>query len=108
GSTTAKNITLQGGRGGVVSVSGRLDASDNTAGHTGGTVNVLGDRVGVFGGQIDASGDSGGGTVLVGGDYQGHGPTPRASATYVSPTAQIHADATRAGDGGKVVVWSDF
>lgn len=107
GRTKARDITVQGGQGGVVSISGRIDASDRSAGGVGGTVRVFGDRIGLFGGEIDASGDAGGGRVLVGGDYQGAGDAPRAQATYVSPDARISADAVRAGDGGTVVVWSD-
>jgi filamentous hemagglutinin family protein len=107
GSTTAKNITLDGGSSGVVSVSGTLDASDKSAGGVGGTVDVLGHQVGLFGGTIDASGDAGGGTVRIGGDWQGQGDTRRADAAYVSSDSTIKADAITNGNGGKVVVYSD-
>ncbi|HJS39483.1 MAG TPA: filamentous hemagglutinin N-terminal domain-containing protein, partial [Burkholderiales bacterium] len=72
-------------------------------GDTGGTVQVLGERVGVLdGASIDASGDAGGGTVLVGGDFQGkNADVPNAWRTYFG------ADASIVADGGKVVVWSD-
>jgi hypothetical protein len=45
----------------------------DTSGATGGTVYILGELVGVVDGRVDASGQSGGGTILVGGDYQGQG-----------------------------------
>ncbi|HEX5091756.1 MAG TPA: filamentous hemagglutinin N-terminal domain-containing protein, partial [Burkholderiales bacterium] len=78
-------------------------------GDTGGTVQVLGRRVGVLdGAKIDASGDAGGGTVLVGGDLKGANPdVPNAWRTYFGADAEIRADAIRLGDGGKVIVWSD-
>ena len=62
-------IRLEGGERGVVAVSGTLDASGRGAGEHGGTIKVLGERVGLFSGAtLDASGDTGGGTVLVGGN----------------------------------------
>lgn len=101
-------IRLEGGDTGVVRTSGLLDASGRGAGETGGTVTVLGDKVGLFdGARIDASGEQGGGTILVGGNWQGSGSERRASASYVAADARLQADATGAGDGGKVVVWSD-
>ncbi|WP_136418529.1 filamentous hemagglutinin N-terminal domain-containing protein, partial [Herbaspirillum sp. ST 5-3] len=75
----------------------------------GGEIDVLGDRVGLAGGaRVDASGKTGGGTVLVGGDYHGsNSSVPNAKRTYVGIDAEIRADATGSGDGGKVIVWSD-
>lgn len=106
GTTTAKDIRLEGGQGGVVSVSGTLDAS-NASGH-GGTVRVLGDKVGLFGAHVDASGATGGGTVMVGGGARGQGPERNATATYVSQDSTVWADATQQGDGGTVIVWSEM
>jgi len=75
----------------------------------GGRVEVLGDKVGLIGSaSIDVSGERGGGTVLVGGDFQGKNPQIRnAYRTYVGPDTTIKADAVTSGDGGKVVVWSE-
>nr|MCU0842696.1 filamentous hemagglutinin N-terminal domain-containing protein [Thiobacillaceae bacterium] len=102
-------ITLDGGPAGVVAVSGTLDASGRDAGETGGAVTVQGRYVGLYdGARLDASGDAGGGTVLVGGDYQGNNPELRnAHRTYVAEGATLAADATGNGDGGRVVVWAD-
>ena len=75
----------------------------------GGEIHILGERVGLAGGaKVDASGQAGGGTVLIGGDYQGRNPVlQNASRTYVGQEAEIKADAIQNGDGGKVIVWSD-
>src|SRR5437879_1078543 len=100
-------IFLIGADQGIVSVSGTLDASGTGAGQTGGMVQVLGDKVGLFGGHITAAGDVGGGTVLVGGDLHGQGTFQNASRTYVSSDSTINADAVTAGNGGKVIVWAD-
>src|SRR5437667_6936157 len=79
-------IILDGGSAGVVSNTGTLTASGTDAGTTGGTVKVLGQYVGLFNGStIDASGDAGGGTVLVGGNFHGAGVERDASRVYVGP-----------------------
>ncbi|GIZ51427.1 two-partner secretion domain-containing protein [Noviherbaspirillum aridicola] len=75
----------------------------------GGDIQVLGDRVGLMAdARVDASGRTGGGTVLVGGDYKGgNAQVQNAKRTYVSADASIRADAVNEGDGGKVIVWGD-
>jgi hypothetical protein len=73
----------------------------------GGEVNVLGDRVGLFGTNINASGTNGGGTVRIGGDYQGNGTIPNALRTFVSSDSVINGDALTNGSGGRVIVWAD-
>ena len=104
----AGEIVFSGGDEGIVSLSGTIDASGPGLGQVGGTVQVLGNKVGLFGADINASGDAGGGTVFVGGDVHGANPgIPNASATYVSQDSTIRADALSAGDGGKVVIWAN-
>ena len=75
----------------------------------GGTIEVLGDRVGLIGdAQLDASGAAGGGTVLVGGDYQGkNAAIQNARQVFIDKDVSIRADAQQSGDGGKVIAWSD-
>jgi filamentous hemagglutinin family protein len=103
---------------GTAIVSGSLDVSDvEDSGNVlssgmGSNVTVLGDNVGLFAATIDASGIGGGGTVHIGGDYQGQNTLPRASQTLVSADSTITADgiSSESGttvDGGEVVLWSD-
>ncbi len=100
-------IVLSGGASGMVMVGGQLDASGGT-GASGGTIKVLGDRVGLVGqAHLDASGESGGGTILVGGNRHGEGPETNATNTFVGSGVVLDANATTNGDGGKVVVWAD-
>jgi filamentous hemagglutinin family protein len=101
GTITAQSDT------GTTLVSGTLSAT-GTAGQ-GGTVKLLGVQVGVADhATVDASGATGGGTVLVGGDAHGaNAAVQNATATYFGADALLKADATDAGNGGKVVVWSD-
>ena len=89
-------------------VRGSIDVSALPAG-VGGRVEVLGPVVALLdAAMIDASGDAGGGTVLIGGDYQGHNlDIPNSQYALVTADCQIHADAIVQGDGGTVVVWSD-
>lgn len=92
------------GEGGRVAVSGTLSAQ----GETGGTVQVLGDTVHLAStASLDASGNAAGGTVQVGGAFQGRGDTYRATQTTVEAGATLTANATASGNGGEVVVWSD-
>ena len=90
---------------GTALVSGNVDVSGQ--GGVGGTVNVLGDKVGLFGAKIEANGSEGGGTVRIGGDYRGGGTVPNATMTYVDGKSSIDSNATVTGNGGRVVVWAD-
>ena len=101
-------IILMGGDEGHVNVSGMIDASGYNSGETGGEVKILGNLVGLYGtGFIDISGDSGGGALLFGGDYQGSGAVPKAMESYIGPNTKIFADAVSYGDGGKAIFWAD-
>ncbi len=99
-------VTLQA-RGGTNLISGTVEATGSSG--QGGTIQVLGVRVGVIGhGVIDASGDAGGGTVLVGGDAHGANPdVQNAQQTVIGSDGIIRADAGTTGGGGRVIVWSD-
>ncbi len=75
----------------------------------GGTISVLGKRVIANGtASLDASGALHGGTILLGGDFQGKNPNVmNAEQSFIGKSVTVTADATKAGDGGKVIVWSD-
>lgn len=75
----------------------------------GGDIRVLGEKVELTAtASLDASGRTGGGRVLVGGDWQGRNSgVPNAQTTSMQAGATIKADATGQGDGGKVVLWAD-
>ncbi|MBU3673113.1 MAG: filamentous hemagglutinin N-terminal domain-containing protein, partial [Sinobacteraceae bacterium] len=101
-------ITLSGGPAGVVSVSGAISAAGTDPGETGGTIRVLGDRVAVLeGARLDATGDRGGGNILIGGNLRGEGPEQNASRTFVAANAVLDASALDNGDAGSIVVWSN-
>ena len=100
-------ITVQAQAGTLLADGQPLGARRRAA--TAAAVQLLGHQVGlVNAAQVDASGATGGGTVLVGGDYQGgNADVQNALRTYVGPEVTIKADALQQGDGGKVVVWAD-
>ena len=101
-------IILSGGEKGIVAVSGTLDVSGKEQGQVGGVAKILGEKVGLFdGAEIDASGDAGGGEVLVGGNLHGAGLEQNARETIVADDVAIHADALNQGEGGIVAVWAD-
>ena len=79
----------------------------STQGSIGGAITLLGDSIQVVDGTLNASGDSGGGAIRIGGDYQGQGTLPRAVATVITEKNRIVADALHTGNGGQVIVWSD-
>ncbi|MBK7000930.1 MAG: filamentous hemagglutinin N-terminal domain-containing protein [Rhodoferax sp.] len=114
GSIQATQASVEGGKvvlkaAGDAYVEGNAGISASSDNGKGGTVAVLGQRVAVTdNARIDASGTTGGGTILVGGDYQGKNPdVQNASVTYVGPNTELKADAKDTGNGGKVIVWSD-
>ena len=82
-------------------------------------INVLGDRVAVINATLDASRIERGGTIRVGGDYQGQGTVPNAQATYVDSASVLRADGldvpesefspseSYGSDGGQIITWAD-
>jgi len=93
---------------GTAVVAGTLDASHLSPEQAGGTVQVSGSRVALIdNARIDVTGSAGGGTALIGGNYQGQGNLPNADHTFVGNEVAISADAITEGNGGQVVVWAD-
>ncbi|MHC0066550.1 CHAT domain-containing protein [Nostoc sp. UIC 10890] len=99
---TGSNITIPTDPGTTI-VSGRVNVSSQT----GGTVTALGQKVAVVNANINASGTNGGGTVLIGGDFQGKGTLPNADQTYIDSNSVINADSNLNGNGGRVIVWGN-
>ncbi len=92
---------------GTLLAAGLIDGQGSNG--PGGTVYLLAPRVALIQrALIDVSGATRGGTVLIGGDFQGHNLlVQNASRTYFGPDALIRADAKSSGDGGKVIIWSN-
>jgi hypothetical protein len=99
----------------TVKLAGQISAAGKDKGTTGGTVVVTGENIQLSGATIDASGQAGGGKVLIGGDTGGGNPSAAAAAielakleSFVIPTANtvsvdstyvINASAMDSGNG---------
>jgi len=92
---------------GVAIVSGSVIVASTTPDSFPPGITILGDKVALLNANLNASGTNGGGTVLVGGDYQGRGTVPNAKRTFINVLSEIKADAFISGNGGKVIAWSD-
>jgi filamentous hemagglutinin family protein len=97
------SIVLDGGAGGNTIVSGKLSAVGGKHAK-GGSITVTGQTVELRGALIDASGGTGGGSILIGTDA---GRVQRATATTVDQSSVLKADSTIEGNGGNVLVWAD-
>ncbi|MDB5827898.1 MAG: putative bpaA, partial [Variovorax sp.] len=76
---------------------------------SGGKIDVTGTHTGLFGNTtLNASGTTAGGSIRVGGGFQGkEGDIANSQATYIDKGVKLNADATTQGNGGRVVVWAD-
>ncbi len=90
---------------GTAAIAGRVEVGQ--ADGPGGEIAVLGDRIALLAAELDASGATGGGSIRIGGEYQGQAGLPTARHTYVSPGTRLRADALTAGDGGRIILWAD-
>lgn len=101
-------IYLDGGSRGVVRQQGLIDVS-NPQGR-GGNVIVQGENIHlVAASKIDARGTTGGGKVLVGGDWQGKNKRiKKASAVVMDNSANIDVSSSQQGAGGTAVLWSEY
>jgi|GEM_PF-5885927 len=101
-------IVADAGATGTLIVSGELDTSNLLAGQTGGAIHLLGNQIQLRGATVSARGDAGGGSILVGGDYQGNNAAIRnASRTSVDRESRLNASAVTQGHGGRVIVWAN-
>ncbi|HEY9672327.1 MAG TPA: CHAT domain-containing protein [Waterburya sp.] len=104
GSTQGGLIEFNGTANTVLTTSGTFDVT----GDVGGTVHLFGQDLRLLAAKVDATGDKGGGEILVGGDYQGGTQGAlNAQTTFVNPASTLSADSLNTGDGGKIIVWSD-
>ena len=101
------NTSVKAGHSTVLN-SGTLDASGRHAGEHGGKITVTGDTITLQSTTaIDSSGDEGGGSVTIGGGFQGGGALGHAAQLTMEAGASILTNAHTLGNGGDVVLWSD-
>jgi len=106
GSIKAKKVNLSSDLLGGTEVAGTIDVSSNTKG---GDIEITGKEIQVkSNSKLLATGDIGGGNILVGGDWQGSNGILQATYTTVEKDSLIDVSSLGVGDGGKIVVWSDI
>jgi len=90
-----------------VEMGGTVDVSAATG--NGGEVVVEGNEITLGSAAVvDASGETGGGYVRVGGGFQGRdAEVMNADRVVIDDGAMLRADATGSGQGGNLIVWSD-
>lgn len=112
--TETASITANGTNGGEINIqsvagttliAGSVEAKGEHG--TGGRIHVLGEQIGFIAqANINADGSTGGGTILVGGDYRGQNPEiQNAKATFIGADTQLSAEAITQGNGGKIIIW---
>ena len=106
GSIKAKKVNLSSGPLGGTEVAGTIDASSNAKG---GDIEITGKEIQIkSNSKLLATGDTGGGNILVGGDWQGSNGILQATYTTVEKDTLIDTSSLGVGDGGKIVVYSDI
>ncbi|MGK7923172.1 MAG: CHAT domain-containing protein [Trichodesmium sp.] len=92
---------------GTVIVSGSLDisSSGNSDLANRSSINILGDKVGLFDAKLNASSIYGSGNIRIGGNDSSLGTVPFATRTYVDEKTEIFATSLR-GEGGNIIISS--
>lgn len=95
-------------------IGGTIDVSH--AAGAGGKITIAGQgsNIALINAQLNAAGNAGGGTILVGGDYLG-GTTGtnrldrsfNAENLFINSGTSLNADALNQGDGGTIINWAD-
>ena len=106
GAITAKDIKIDAGSNGASTISGTLNSNSDTS--NGGSVEVTAKEIDINTATISADGKTGGGTILVGGDWQGSGDLLQATYLNIDANSKITANALTSGSGGTIVAWSDI
>lgn len=94
---------------GVVRIAGKLNTSGKNHQEKGGRITVTGHHILLDTmAELDVSGDVGAGAINIGGSYQGKGPLEHANAVVMLSGSNLYADAIHTGDGGTIILWSDY
>ncbi|MDC0356959.1 filamentous hemagglutinin N-terminal domain-containing protein [Pelagibacteraceae bacterium] len=106
GSIKANKIKIDAGSKGATEISGILNSNNENG--KGGTIEITGKDIDVNSATISADGKTGGGEILLGGDWQGSGDLLQATYINIDDATTISADALESGSGGTIVAWSDI
>ena len=106
GTIKAKEIEIDAGAKGASEISGTLNSNSET--EKGGNIEVTAKEIDINAATISADGKTGGGEILLGGDWQGSGDLLQATYINIDDATTISADALESGSGGTIVAWSDI
>jgi fibronectin-binding autotransporter adhesin len=106
GSIQANKIKIDAGSKGGIEISGTLNSDNNE--EKGGNIEIIGKDIDVNSATISADGKTGGGKVLIGGDWQGTGNLLQATYLDIDENSKITVNALTSGAGGTIVAWSDI
>lgn len=112
--TAASRMTADGAEGGQIELdagkglylSGMFSANGSSG--RGGRISITAPQTFLAGAQIEANGQNGGGSILIGGGWQGKSSyLANAESTTVTGSCNFKANALENGNGGTVVLWSN-
>lgn len=93
---------------GITFNTGTIEARGVDDTQSGGLITILGDTVTIGDGSfVTASGGTDGGTIKIGGAYQGGGSLPTSDKVFISEHVILNAESRRRGKGGTIILWSD-
>lgn len=112
--TATSRITADGGSGGSI----RIEAGENlylsgtisTSGSSkqGGLIAITAPHTLLAGASAAAEGQTGGGSIFIGGGWQGNNASlANATSTVITKSSNLKANALDNGNGGTIVVWSE-
>ena len=112
--TATSLMTADGGSGGSIRIqagenlylSGTISASGSSK--QGGLIAITAPQTLLAGTRVTADGQKGGGSILIGGGWQGNDASlANATTTVITKSSTLNANALYYGNGGTVVVWSE-
>ncbi len=93
---------------GITFNTGTIEAKgvENTA--SGGLITILGDTIHIGDGSyVTADGGAQGGSIKIGGEYQGGNGLPTSNKIFISEHVILNAESRKRGKGGTIILWSD-
>ena len=106
GTIKASDIKIDAGEKGEATISGTIEASSTVS--KGGDIEITGKELNLVSANLSADGKTGGGTILVGGDWQGKGDLFQSTYTSIDKNSALSASALESGAGGTIVAWSNI
>lgn len=100
-------VEIRAAQGKIINT-GTIEAAGFNNDEAGGDIMLLADQIILDGPSVlDASGDIRGGTIRVGGDYQGGGDLPTSDYLFVGGDVILNTRSRKIGPAGTIILWSD-